>query len=420
MLTNGERALTVSTPGAERAGHGVLARDAAFFHLITGDSAARTAVRDYLLEQAANPANDFPTTLCTTTLEGAVLDAWFYQAAWLLRHVVTYDYVRGSLLPSERLQIENAILRNAYFFAAHNDLGLSSVFPKRLSGDYSVRADAAAAKTDRDKYWTKRYDTNGDCQVTPADDQQAMPVYAYVRADARLGPRITVLSQFYNNRRSAAAVASGAAGALLGDSNLIGSAKRYFMEWLTYGVWPDGSQGEYARNGDYCVGAQGVIYGAFNLQGATLLSRVLARLGDLSLLNFTTADGLFGSETPISGNAKSLELVISTHLKLLTGELRWFFHEPWRAVQVNSTAGMLGNMETHYMGGPNGIDAYHELGLLAVARHFPNQPVQEVVMRDKAVTTLRFPGSTGNPVVTGHGRWNDCFNSLPAVLLLRP
>jgi hypothetical protein len=47
-------------------------------------------------------------------------------------------------------------------------------------------------------------------------------------------------------------------------------------------------------------------------------------------------------------------------------------------------------------------------------------PVAGLVLREKASTTLPFPGATGRSVATGYGSWTDYFNALPAVLLLRP
>jgi hypothetical protein len=62
-------------------------------------------------------------------------------------------------------------------------------------------------------------------------------------------------------------------------------------------VWADGSEGEYLRNGDYCIPKQGVIYAASNIQSALLVSRLLTRQGDRSLIDFRTRDGLFGTES---------------------------------------------------------------------------------------------------------------------------
>lgn len=418
LATQGEPPLTGTTPHSTFSTHGTWARDAAFYELITADGTLLPAVRAHLLAQAANPALDFPNTLCITSIGGATGDAWFAHASWLMRYVVTYDYVRRSLARAERVTIENFVRRNAHFLAAHNDWGLATVFPSRMLGNYDIRSSAAAASTDAAKWYTRRYDTNADCSIDARDPAASYPAYAYVHADGTTGPRISVLSQYYNNRRSVAASAYGAAGILLGDADLIASAKRYFMEWLAYGVWADGSQGEYARNGDYCIASQGVIYGALNIQGAAALSRLLARQGDTTLPNFSTTTGLFGTESSGTGTGKSIALAIATYFRLVNGQLDWHYHEGWKASQAPRGATSMGGNQVHYMGAASTMVNYHELGLLPAAAQFPNLPISGWVLRDRSITPLEFPGASGSSVSTGYGSWTDGFNSLPAVLLL--
>jgi hypothetical protein len=419
IVTNAKLMASTGEPTASATSnmgtHGTLARDAAFYMLITGDSSMLAPVRSFLVTESDNPFLDFASNHCYGTS-----DAFFFEASWMLRYMVTYDYVRKSMASADRVKIDNFIRRNAFFMAAHSDGFLSYLFPLRLSGNYSKRDSTAAAKTDASIWMTRQYDTNGDCKVNASDDPTSYPAYAYVTATGALGPRLSVLSQWYNNRRSAAAASFGAAGVLLGETELITSAKRYVMEWLTYGVWADGSQGEYARNGDYCIASQGTIYSTSNLQGATTLARILARQGDSSLINFATTDGLFGTQSANANSAKSVELVAATTLKLLTGQSKWFFHEPWRATQNLGASGSLGNTAVKYMGMGKTIDDYHDLGLLSVAALLPKLAVAAIVMRDPNVVPMGFPGMTGNSVSTGYGNWTDVFNALPAVLLLRP
>lgn len=419
MATSGEAALAAGSAAEQRDSHGILARDAAFVFLMTGDPAAGNAARRHLLAQAANPANDFASTLCIITLDGTTYDAWFHHAAWLLRHAVTYDFVRTSMNADERLAVENWLRRNAYFLAGHTDWGINNIFPNRGVGNYKVRRDAAAAMTEAEMWFSRRFDTNGDCQLSDADSASPMGAFTYIRGDGTAGPRISVLSQYFNNRKSTAVAAFGTIGVLLAEPALVTSAKRYFMEWLTYSVWPDGSQGEYIRNGDYCIAPQGVVYAWLNLQGAAVVTRVLARHGDLSLLEFNTRDGLFGSESGI-GAAKSLAMVANTHLQLATGRLPWFAHEPWKPDQSPRPATALGSTSFHYLGNAMALDDYHELGLLPIAALLGNASLKAWITREKGTTALPFPGATGHAVATGLGVWSDAFNAMPAVLLLRP
>lgn len=420
-MSYGEPRFSVDTEASSLGTLGVRARDAAFLALMKGDEEIRQSVGKYLLDQAANKALDLSTNECLKDRSGRVLDGLFYQGAWLLRYIVTYDFVRMAMPPEDRVAIENFIRRNAYFLASMSDSGLADVFPRRMVGDYALRQGAARPSSSTETWWAKRYDTNGDCKVDTSDAPSPMPVYAYVRSDGSLGPRLSVLSQYYNNRRSIAATAYGAAGLLLADPALIASAKRYFMEWLTYSVYPDGSQGEYARNGDYCIAGQGPIYSTANLQGAAMLAALLARQGDLTLTQFSTKDGLFGSESAANMPPKSLSQAIDAYIELVRGNKPWFFHQPWRGVKQDFGPGnALGAREVHYMANVATIDEYHELGLLPFADLFPGVPIAGVAMRDKAYFDAPFPGASGYTVATGFGHWSDYFNALPAALLLRP
>ena len=420
FLKEGESDVVKGMPLANYGTYGTMARDAAFFSLIKADTATLAEVRNYLVAQTKNPAVDFPSVHCLKNLDGTVLDGLLFEGSWLLRYVVSYDYVRRSLDETDRLTIENFIRRNAYYLATMNDSALASVFPKRMVGDYSVRATAARPGTDNQTWASRRFDTNGDCKIDETDSPEALPIYAYVLGNGKRGPRLSVLSLYYNNRRSGAALAYGAAGILLADPSLIASAKRYFMEWLAYGVYPDGSQGEYNRNGNYCIAGQGPIYAASNLQGAAMFAGLLARQGDHSLAQFSTREGLFGTQSPAPAAPKTLSLALNTYLELITGHLEWYYDQPWRSSVDIQATNELGAREVHYMRGKEASDEFHELGLLPLAALFPDLPIAGVVERDRAVTALRFPGSTGNGVATGLGAWTDVFNALPAAFLLSP
>lgn len=418
-FARGGEAAAPADEGPARAVHGTLARDAAFHALVADDARGRAAVRTYLLAQAASPANDY-LRLCIRTADGVTLDAWFWHASWLLRYIATYDFARTGLEAADRAMVEAAVRRNALALMAHLDWANAQIFPRRLAGNYRVRLRDAAPRTEVDAWLARRYDTDGDCRLTEADLGTRLPVYAYARADGSAGPRLSVLSQWFNNRKSAAATAFGIAGAMLGEPMLVDHARRYFMEWLSFAVWPDGSEGEYARNGDYCIAQQGVIYAASNLQGALLLAGVLARQGDDTLVAFSTRYGLFGSQSSEGEAPKSLELVARTQVALRTGDLDWHAHEPWRTRQAPGRSTALGAPTSRYMQAGAEIDNYHELGLLPAAALLPSVPIEGLVLRDPRITAQHFPGSTGHPVATGFGQWTDVFNALPAVLLLVP
>jgi hypothetical protein len=410
---------TAPDDDAARAAHGQLARDAAFAHLIAPQAKLLDAVRGYLLREARAGQNDFARTRCLRAADGSARDGWFAEAAWLARYIATYDFVRAALAEGDRAAIDGYVRRNAWFFAAHMDHFLAYVFPGRLQGDYSRRGRDAAS-TGAAVWWSSQVDTNRDCDIDGRDDAAAYPAYAYVRSDGSFGPRLSVLTQWFNNRRSAQALAIAAAGVLLGESELTARAKRYVMEWLTYSVFADGSSGEYARNGDYCIARQGTVYNALNLQAGLMSARILARQGDRSLADFDTRDGLFGTESGAGGAAKSLALAADAYVRIATREIDWYQAEPQLARQLPREATSLSRMEVRFMGSTSAMDDFHELGLLASAAVVPGVAVAPLLLREGNAKGLRWPGSTGASVATGYGTWTDGWGTLPAAYLLRP
>lgn len=398
-----------------RSRHGQMARDAAFAWLIDGDAKLLAAVRTWLVTQANDAGNDFATRRCYVAADGTARDGYFAEAPWLARYVATFDFVRAALPARERIVIENFVRRQAWFFAAQLDWGLREIFPARLAGNYAARGASAAASGEA-VWWQRRVDDNGDCAVDGRDDPKPYPVYTHVSADGTLGNRVSELAMWFNNRRAANALAAGAAGVLLGDAQLVERAKRYTMEWLTWGVYADGSTSEYMRHGEYCVARQGLIYGAMNVQSGVMLARLLARQGDRSLVDFATSEGLFGTESP--AQPKTLARAAQTLLEASTGGLDWYRAEPQRERQQPRAATALANPRIHYLG-TQAMDTMHELALLASAAAVPRVAVAEALLAHPLITRSKaVAGSV--PVVTGLGNWTDAFGVLPAAYLLRP
>lgn len=415
LLRDGEAPIESLDAGRQRWTQGSLARDAAFVFKLNGDAKLLAAVRGFLKAQVADPSNNI-AALCVRPVSGPVRDAWFGEAGWLLRQAVTYDYVRDAMPADERVTIENWLRRNVYALAAQLDWGLEQVFPRRSSGDMSARAGAAAAQGEA-RWMKRRYDTNGDCKIDAADDPREFPATAYSHDDGSAGPRLSLISQYYNNRRSASAAAMGVVGVMLGDEPLIRRSRRYFDEWLAYSVWPDGSEGEFSRNGDYCIANQGVIYGASNSQAMTLVAWALARQGDKSLFDVSTREGLFGSEATARDEPKSLALVTRTLLNLRSGSIKWFYFEPWRERQEPRPETSLGDARGRYMNGSSQVDNFHELGMWLAAPYLRLPAVRSALV-DRA---RGWSDSASAPnVVTGLGVRTDALNALPAVVLLRP
>jgi len=201
---------------------------------------------------------------------------------------------------------------------------------------------------------------------------------------------------------------------MLQDGFLTSEAKRYVAEWLTYSVWPDGIQGEYFRNGDYCVPQQGVVYGTHNTQAALLLADALARKGDRSLYNFETRDGLFGTQSTGTLPAKSIRLAISAHVGLIDGSIVRYYYEPQRgSAQVPRPATLLNGISQHY-----NVSLYHDLSYLPGNRYLDSAWVNTVILRLPGSRTPVFPGSDGMLPDGGPEIWSGATALFPGSLFM--
>ncbi|RZS58194.1 hypothetical protein [Sphaerotilus mobilis] len=410
LLTTDEEFIDALDVGVNRAKHGSRARDASLLWLLERDSQILAAVRRYLLQQIENPNNEF-SAFCIKSHVGPVLDAKFFESSWLLRYAVTYDYVRSGLAASDRLKIENWMRRQALVLSAQVDWGLSRIFPGRLSSNYTLRSGPAAAPY---QPLSRQMDSNGDCRVDSLDEPESATVYAYVGENQQLGPRLSVLSQYYNNRRAVQVAAFGLVGVVISDSGLIDRAKRYFGEWLAYAVWPDGSEGEYARNGDYCIPAQGLIYSAGNMQAQIIVASALARAGDQSLFSLSTRSGLWGSESSGDQPSKSLALAVGKYVDVRRGIVKRFMYETWRVSQSGRETTSLKPAQSKYMGSGRPIESLHEVGFWPAARYIN---VPSLV----AHLTERMAGRNKEALASsGLGDLTDSFNAYPSIFLTRP
>jgi len=98
-------------------------------------------------------------------------------------------------------------------------------------------------------------------------------------------------------RPSACAHFVGQAGVYFNDAALIASAKRYFKEWVMFGVWGDGVQSEWQRNEGSSAPKQGLVYGTHNITGALEVAARTAAMGDRELADFSTTYGIWGTES---------------------------------------------------------------------------------------------------------------------------
>lgn len=224
-------------------------------------------------------------------------DVYRTECTWLARAFSAYLNWRAKATVAARTTIDAWFLANAQFAAAQSDAGLLNIWPKRMTDDYSVAAGPAA---------------EGDMLTTIPEGGGSTILY-------QGGLPISHLSQYYNNRRAYVYLFVAWVGFALGNDALVQSAQRYVREWVMFCVWPNGAQGEWARNGDYGWVNAGLPYGAANISAAlyTAMWGDTYR-GDVSLLKFATNSGRFGTEAP-AGQPKTIWTAFDMHVSLLNG-----------------------------------------------------------------------------------------------------
>lgn len=194
-------------------------------------------------------------------------DGWFGTAYWLTRALFAFAASRQIATPTEDANISAWLMEQAVYMATMQDTQLAVYFPSRATGDYSNRAGSAATGENIGKYLYKG------------------------------GPLIPSVTLNYNNRRAACAHFVGQAGVYFNDAALIASAKRYFKEWVMFGVWGDGVQSEWQRNEGSSAPKQGLVYGTHNITGALEVAARTAAMGDRELADFSTTYGIWGTES---------------------------------------------------------------------------------------------------------------------------
>jgi hypothetical protein len=254
---------TDGTPGRTR---DTGLRDAAFTYLLTGNISYRNAARDALLAQSLVPGTDFSNSTRWCGISSAHHDT----ATWVRILTYGYSYLRASLTAAERNQLDTWFRKAAVYF--DNALtGQAKIrFPNRDSNNYSQCA-----------------------QVCPGTSRGVL----YFS-----GPDTNQFHELWDNQGILRMAMVAAVGATLDDSALKINAKRFFMEWVKYAVWPNGAVFDQMRwkNG---IVSHGYLYSAAAIGSALTIADHLARAGDTSLYEFSTTVGMFGTE----GGPKSLK-----------------------------------------------------------------------------------------------------------------
>jgi len=260
------------------------------------------------------------------------------EALWLTRLLYSYDYTKELFTSTEKVEAENYFNSSAHFFSSVIDDKLSQCFPNRLKNDFLTRS-YMASPNGVPQWGANAIYISGKSYPRYSVWKDGF-VYTHRNSNGTLGNKITQISLNYNNRMFDKMAFVGMCGILTSDTNLVWNAKQTAKEWIIAGVWPDGTYGEYERNGDYTNPNQGaMLYGSKDIQFIVNLADALARRGDYSIYEFSTKDGVHGTEIPISSNSKkSLKTILDRYSQNAIGNPDIYYGDvaPLNRIDINN------------------------------------------------------------------------------------
>jgi len=259
-------------------------RDAGFVYLVTGDTAYRNRVLSALLAQAEMPGTDFSNSAKWCALGSGA----FEVANWVRRLVYGYSYIRYSLSAAEQRILDKWFLNSGIFFEGANHAVIKTRFPNRLNDDYSSCASA---------------------RLCPGSSNGLLHFG---------GPMTYSFSRSWANQPATITAVFAAIGVTINNATLKDRAKRFVHEWLKFAVWPNGAVRDQDRWGNGQTPQVGYTYAGTTIGSIVTIVEHLARDGDTSLYEFSTADGMFGTQ----GGSKSVLSVLQHYAGLTNGSIR--------------------------------------------------------------------------------------------------
>ncbi len=190
----------------------------------------------------------------------------------------------------------------------------------------------------------------------------------------------------HNNRTYAAAAYLAVVGVHQNRQDYKDEAKLMAKEYLMFGVHPQGYMGDFERwwNNNRIEPEQGLAYASGCAAEVIRIADVLARTGDMELYEYTTSQGLAGTE----GGAKNLLFVVQALQGYLDGTYDRY---------GSDQAAHNGVLEYRIDGQRllrNGHQLFFEGALVPANTYYENQHVQDVYMRR--------PNSGAKPFLSGH------------------
>ncbi len=274
--------------------------DAAFYALVKEDAALATVIKDELMWHATRAGEDGVGMQISPTRYLKTDSGNWWNPGWMTRMLITADFVKDSFSAGERTTFNAWISDWAYAIEHSINTEVGFNFNNRYDRDYT---------------------TGLGYKALPGGEGFTSG-YAYKDASGVLHNQIAGVARYYNNRKAIGVQFFGLAGVFLNDPVLKDRGKLYVEEWIRFSVYPDGSVGEFERN-DSTRQMRGLTYNGSNLETATWIAEALRLDGDPSLYNYSTTDGIWGTECTTEP-AKTLKLAVDTHLDLIENIKLWY------------------------------------------------------------------------------------------------
>lgn len=312
-----------SIPGKNRGYPGwqfVKAERAAFLYFVSGDTAYGMPAKRLCLAEARRTGNliDVRSWPSTVSYEAGTQEAPKYQ-----RELFTANFVWNLFTPSEQAElVARHIGLATWFLNKFNNGPIGKSVPGWQTGNFSVRLLNAAPGGQP-----------GYTKLNPAQDPVFGPpttanrvytgsnfVHRYRLADGTLSSPVSRNDLQLNNRRMCEAEYMTLAFLWTNQTAQANAGINLMKLWMVMSVYPDGTYGEYERDGDYGNASEGAsFYGAMCIQAYIMVAHFTWRTrGDTSLYAYNTTDGAHGTQV-VSGQPKSCKKVVYRYIDNMAG-----------------------------------------------------------------------------------------------------
>jgi hypothetical protein len=223
------------------------------------------------------PHLDFSNSGMWKTTEIGDQNPGFEIAEWLGSFLVAYDFIKAFFSSDERKRIDKWLLNSANYFKGMLANQNNQYFVDRQNGNYT---------------FTNNHPSNENDFIDWTHDGG----YAIKRFNLHWSNRLFSIACYLVN-----------AGVFFLDENIIKVGTQFTKEMIVYATFPNGMTGDTERASGSDK-ERGIGYWGGQVGNLANMVSVLGRSGRFDLIDFSTTDGAYGSESP--NQPKSIKLCL--------------------------------------------------------------------------------------------------------------